>query len=83
MHLRSREIGASGEIGDDLFSNPAPFEDSRFRVGEAPFQVRHRAVVGRLGAEVIGVVPIDLVVGSAWSTVRIGARTGAESAHPI
>ena len=74
VHLRGRQIGTGGKIGDDLFPNPAAWEDSCSRVGEAPFQVRYRAMVGRLGAEIVGVGPIDLIVGSAWSTIRIEAQ---------
>lgn len=81
MHLCSREIGAGGEIGDDLLTDPAASKDSRFRVGEAPFQVRHGAIVSRLGTEVVWVGPIDLVVGSAlgdgqdWGSNGAGERS--------
>lgn len=82
VQLRGREIGAGGEIGDDLFSDPAALEDTRSRVREAPFEVRHEAAVGRLAAKVVGVVPIDLVVGSALGHGQDRSSNGAESAHP-
>lgn len=63
--LRAGNVVARGQVGDDLLAHPAAFEDARLGVGEAPFQVGHGAGVGRLLAQVVGVLQVERLVGAA------------------
>jgi hypothetical protein len=44
--LRASDVVAGGQVGDDLFADPAAGELAGFGVGEAPFEVFDGAGVG-------------------------------------
>lgn len=63
--LGGGDVAAGGQVGDDLLARPAAVAEFDVRVGEAPLEVRHDAVVGGRAAEVRRVVQVDLLVGAA------------------
>lgn len=63
--LRGGDVAAGRQVGDDLLARPAAVAELDVRVGEAPLQVRHHAVVGRCRTQVARVVQVDLLVGAA------------------
>lgn len=65
MKLSTSNILTRGEISDNLLSNPTTFQDTRSRVGEAPFEVWDNAVVCGLLAQIIGILQVQLMVGAA------------------
>lgn len=59
------------EVLNDLLSRPTAREQSGLRVGEAPFQIRNKAIVGTRSTEMIRVLNIKRLVGSAWSACEL------------
>lgn len=66
MLLRACNVVTCGQVRNDLLADPTTLEDARLGVGEAPFQVGHRAGVGRLLSEVVWVLHIQRMVGAAY-----------------
>ena len=62
MLLCSGDVRTRREIRDHLFTSPPFIENSSFGVTEAPFQVWHDSIVGRLLCEIIGVGQINLMI---------------------
>ena len=63
MQLRRGKVLAGREVGDHLLAHPSAFEQSFVGVGQTPLQVRNDTVVGAGGAEVVGVLQVELVIG--------------------
>jgi hypothetical protein len=64
--LSAGNVMTSGQILDDLLSNPAALQQARLGIREAPFQVRYDAVVCRLLSEVGRIGEINLLIGAAY-----------------
>lgn len=62
--LRRRDVMALRQVLDDLLAQPSSREQTGLRVREPPLQVWHNAVIGFLGAEVTGVIFIDVLIRS-------------------
>lgn len=59
------------KVLNDLLSRPTAREQSGLRVGKAPLQVGHKAIVGTRSTEMIRVLNIKRLVSSAWSTCEL------------
>ena len=67
MLLRARNIVAGRQVRNDRLAHPPASQDSRLGVREAPFEVRHHAVVGALLAQIVRILKIEFVVGATYS----------------
>lgn len=67
--LGTRDVVARGEILNDLLTDPTALQETSLGIGEAPLEVGNNTVVGRLTAEVIGVLEIKLLVGATLCRV--------------
>lgn len=65
--LSTRNFFAGGQVRDDLFSNPASFQDPRLRVRETPFDIGNNTVIGALLAQIVRILKIEFVVGATYS----------------
>ena len=66
MLLRARNIVAGRQVRNDRLAHPPASQDSRLGVREAPFEVRHDAVVSALLAQIVRVLKVKLPVGAAY-----------------
>lgn len=57
---------AGRKVLNNLFPNPAAFQQTRLGIGEAPLEVGNNPIIGRLAAEVIRILEIELLVGTAY-----------------
>lgn len=67
MLLRRGYVVACRKVCYDLFTNPPTGKQPRLGIREPPLQVRHKAIISALLAEVAGIVEVNLVIGSAFS----------------
>ena len=66
MLLSSCDIVTCWEVGHNLFSSPTSIEDLRLGITEAPFEVGNKSAVGALSPEIIGILGVELMIGSSW-----------------
>lgn len=64
--LSSRDIVTLGKVLEDLLPGPTTWENPCLGVRKAPFDIRNIAVVGALGTEMVRVLKIQRLVGSAY-----------------
>lgn len=64
--LSPRNIVALRKVLKDLFSGPTTWEEPCLGVREAPFDIGNIAVVGARGTEMVRVLKIQGLVGSAY-----------------
>jgi hypothetical protein len=58
---------AGRKVLNNLFPDPAAFQKTRLGVGEAPLEVGNDTIISRLAAEVIRILEIELLVGTAYT----------------
>lgn len=79
MLLCAGNVVTGRQISNDLLAHPTTLEDARLGVGEAPFQVGHRAGVGRLLSEVVWVLDIQRMVGAAYCIPALAVALSSTS----
>jgi hypothetical protein len=70
MLLRTGNICTGWDISDDLLARPTAIKDPGLGIAKAPFKVWNGSSICTLSAEIVGVLEVDLVVGSALVRVR-------------
>ena len=58
MLLSSSNVFTGGQIGHNLFPDPASRKEPRLRIRKAPFEIRDYSVVGSLSAKVIRILEV-------------------------
>lgn len=64
MLLSCCDVFTGRQVCHHLGSYPTPVQQSRFRVGKAPLEIDDDSIVRALRAEVIGILEIELFVGT-------------------
>ena len=71
MLLSPGDVMTLGKILNELFSGPATRKESCLGARETPLDIGDEAVVGARGTEVIRILKIQGLVGSAWGVVSM------------
>lgn len=67
MLLSGSNVVTCRQIGYYLLPDPAAFENTRSRVGEAPFEIWYDTVVSGLLAQVTRILQVQLMICAALS----------------
>lgn len=68
--LSASNIGALREILNNLLSRPTTRKQLCLRLGETPFDVGNKAVVGLSCAQLVGILEVHGLIGTAcWTTL--------------
>lgn len=74
MLLSTSNIMTLGQILNHLLSGPTTREKLRLRLRETPLDIRNKAIVSARGPELIRVLEVIGLVGSALKSDRISKR---------
>ena len=69
MLLRGRDVMTRRQIGNDLLPDPSTIQQSGLRIGEAPFEVHHQAIIRGLSAQVIWILKVKLFIRAACAAL--------------